>query len=281
MHPADSTRARDSRSRLEAALASRELDLAAAALAIAADEYPDLDDWAVGHQLDALAAEVRAFTPASGKLEAQLGALTQVLGQGHGFRGNVQAYGDPRNSFLNEVLSRKVGIPISLSLLYQEVAKRAGMVLSGVAFPGHFLVSAEQGEKRIVLDPFHGGVKVGPDALRKLLARTAPGVAFSPHLLRPASNRQIVYRMLTNLKHVYLAAEDWPRALRIVQLLLVVAPEHPGELRVRASVFQSLGAFGAALDDVQHCLALSPDAPDASVLRWTAQALASRAGWRS
>jgi regulator of sirC expression with transglutaminase-like and TPR domain len=273
--------ARDSHSRLEVALASPDVDLAVAALAIAADEYPELDESAVGGQLDGLAAEVAAISPPSSPLEVQLAALTDVLGSGHRFRGNAHAYGDPRNSFLNEVLSRKVGIPITLSLVYQEVAKRAGIPLCGVAFPGHFLVSAGHAEKRIVLDPFHGGARLNQDALRKLLARTAPGVAFSPHLLRPASNRQIVFRMLTNLKHVYLAAEDWPRALRVVELLLVVAPEHPGELRVRASVFQSLGAFDAALHDVQHCLALSPDAPDASILRWTAQALASRAGWRS
>lgn len=273
----------DSRHRLKVLLEAGDLDhhLDRAALAIGADEYPDLDEAPIFERLRAMAAEVVALAPASRPLPQRLTALGEVLGQVHGFRGNAQAYGDPRNSFLNEVLERKVGIPISLSVLYQSVAIRAGIPLYGVAFPGHFLACAGEGERRIVLDPFHGGVQLQPDGLRKLLSRTAPGVTFSPQLLRPASGRQIVFRMLTNLKHVYLAGEDWARALRVVELLLVVAPEHPGELRARASVLQSLGAYSAALHDVQHCLALSPDAPDASALRWTAQALASRAGWRS
>lgn len=269
----------DSRSRLAEALAAPGVDLIKAALAIAADEYPDLGEADVHARLDALAAEVTVLCASATRAEDKLAALSHVLGGVHGFRGNAQSYGDPRNSFLNEVLERRLGIPISLSLVYQEVARRAGFELQGIAFPGHFLVGA--GEPRLVVDPFHGGTRLGAEQLRELLAKTAPGMSFTPALLRPANPRQIVFRMLTNLKHIYVAAEDWPRALRTVELLLVVAPEHPGELRVRASVFQSLGAFDAALNDVQHCLALSPDAPDANVLRWTAQALASRAGWRS
>lgn len=272
---------KDSRTRLAEAFSSAEPDLAQVALAIAADEYPDLDEALILAQLDALADEVRALFPPGASTAEKVAALTHVLGGVHGFRGNVQAYGEPRNSFLNEVLARRQGIPISLSVVYREVARRAGLALQGIAFPGHFLVGADPEPGKFVLDPFHGGARLGPEQLRDLLAKTAPGVSFSPVLLRPASPRQIAFRMLTNLKHIYLSAEDWPRALRVVELLLVVAPEHPGELRVRASVLQSLGAFEAALHDVQHCLALSPDAPDAAALRWTAQALASRAGWRS
>jgi regulator of sirC expression with transglutaminase-like and TPR domain len=270
----------DSRTRLAQALAGPELDLVEAALAIAADEYPGLDEGAVHGQLRALADEVRARSAQAGGAHP-LDALSAVLGQGWGFRGNAQAYGEARHSFLHEVLEGRVGIPISLSLVYQEVAQRAGVPLHGIAFPGHFLVGSGTGPERVVLDPFHGGRRLDQDALRALLARTAPAVTFSPQLLRPATSRQIVFRMLTNLKHLYLAAEDWPRALRVVELLLVVAPDHPGELRVRATVLRELGAYAAALRDVQHCMALSPDAPDASALRWSAQALASRAGWRS
>ena len=263
----------DSHKRLLAALAQPEPDLVEAALAIAADEYPELDEGALQDHLDALADEVRARIDPAHPLQA----LTAVLGADHGFRGNVSAYGDPRNAFLNEVLTLRVGIPISLSLVYQEVARRAGLAVHGIAFPGHFLVGNAQG----VLDPFHGGRRLQPSDLRRLLARTAPQVSFSPRLLHPASSRQIVVRMLTNLEHIYVGAGDWPRALRVVELLLAVAPDHPGELRVRARVRQSLGAYAAALADVQHCMALSPHAPDAVQLRWTAQVLARRAGWQS
>jgi len=272
---------RDSQSRLELALSGAEPDLVGAALAMSLDEYPDLDEAAVVAQLDALAQQVRAELPPNARLEQQLQALSRVLGQDHGFHGTAQSYGEAKSSFLHEVLARRTGIPIALGVVYTEVARRAGVALQGIAFPGHFLVGGGSGASRRVLDPFHFGRQVGPDDLRSLLSKTAPGVTFSPQLLRPASPRQIVFRMLTNLKHLHIGAEDWPRALRVVELLLIVAPEHPGELRVRASVRQSLGAYAAALHDVQHCLALSPDAPDAVVLRWTAQALASRAGWRS
>jgi regulator of sirC expression with transglutaminase-like and TPR domain len=271
----------DGRSRLAALLAAPEIDLVQAALAVAADEYPGLDDADLLGHLDALAAEVREILPATERLEPRLAALTHVLGGVHGFQGNARDYGDPRNSYLNEVLARKVGIPISLGLLYQAVGRRAGIALHGIAFPGHFLVGATLGEQRVVLDPFHRGARLHHEDLRALLGKTAPGMTFTPQMLRPATRKQIVYRMLSNLKNLHLAAQDWPRALATVELLLVVAPAHPGELRVRASVLQSLGAFDAALLDVQHCLALSPDAPDATVLRFTAQALASRAGWRS
>jgi regulator of sirC expression with transglutaminase-like and TPR domain len=269
----------DSRTLLTEVLAGPEIDLLRAALAIAVDEYPDLDIEASVAQIDRLADEVRSELPRQGKLEGRLQALSHVLGEVHGFGGNVSDFTDPKNSYLNEVLARKVGIPISLSLVYREVGRRAGVPVHGVAFPGHFLVGASEGNRRVVLDPFHGGKVMNTGELKALLGRCAPGVAFSPEILRAASSKQLLFRMLNNLKHLYMGTGDFARALRVVDLMLVVAPEDPGELRVRASVLRELGAFGAALDDVQHCLLLSPDAPDATMLRWTAQALASRAGW--
>lgn len=268
------------RERLISALAADPPRLDLAALAIAALAHPSLDVAACLHTLDALAAHVQVEAERHRERDPalnQLSALRHVLADVEGFRGNTDDYGTPDNSFLDCVLERKVGLPITLSVVYLEVARRAGIPLYGVPFPGHFLVAREVGDHKLVLDPFHGGEILTETGCRELLERVAPQLRFEPAMLTPAPVELIAYRMLANLRRVYLEREEAERGLAVVDLLLLLAPNHPGELRTRAALYATMGAFRAALRDVERCLELSPEAPDRERLELTARELRDRA----
>lgn len=265
------------RSLLERALSADPPRLDLAALSIAALEYPDLDVAACEGALDGLAARVVGSSALPQTTLSNVQSLRRVLGDEEGFRGNAEQYSDPENSFLNRVLDRKLGLPITLSVVYLEVARRAGIPLFGVSFPGHFLVACEldQGRK-LVVDPYNGGQLLTEAGCEDLLKKVAPQVKFAPKMLAPAPVKTVTYRMLNNLKRVYLDRGDGERALRVVDLMLALAPDHPGELRARAAILSALGAYRAALTDVERCLELSPDAPDHQSLLMTAKALRQR-----
>jgi regulator of sirC expression with transglutaminase-like and TPR domain len=269
------------RERLVSALAADPPRLDLAALAIATLNQPQLDAAACLHTLDALAARVQVEMERlanHGEVLAGLSALRHVLADIEGFRGNEDDYHSPDNSFLDLVLERKVGLPISLSVLYLEVARRAGIPLYGVSFPGHFLVACSAGDHKLVVDPFHEGEILTEEGCKELLERVAPQLRFNPEtMLSPAPVELIAYRMLSNLRRVYLERQDFERGLAVVDLLLMLAPNHPGELRTRAALLARLGAYRAALKDVERCLELSPDAPDKDRLEMTVRELRERA----
>ena len=279
--PISDVRPELARERLISALAADPPRLDLAALAIAVLAHPGLDVAACLHTLDALAAHVQLESERhAGRDPAlnQLSALRHVLADVEGFRGNADDYGSPDNSFLDCVLERKVGLPITLSVVYLEVARRAGIPLYGVPFPGHFLVAREvANQRRLVMDPFHQGEILTETGCRELLERVAPQLKFEPSMLTPAPVELITYRMLANLRRVYLEREDAERGLAVVDLLLLLAPNHPGELRTRAALYATMGAFRAALKDVERCLELSPEAPDRERLELTARELRDRA----
>ena len=187
---------------------SEDFDLAEAALLIAQDAQPDVDVMAYLHRFETLAATVRTRLPEEPDTTTIIDQLNKLLFQEEKLSGNTTDYYDPRNSFLNEVLERKTGIPITLSVIYLEVGRRLGLPLVGVGFPGHFLVKCQSPEGEIVLDPFHGGMRLSPEHLaQKLREMYGDGNAFLsqiPQLLTPASKREILIRMLRNLKGVYL-----------------------------------------------------------------------------
>ncbi|HVG59478.1 MAG TPA: transglutaminase-like domain-containing protein [Hyalangium sp.] len=267
------------RERLVSALAADPPRLDLAALAIATLANPSLDAPACLHTLDALAARVQLEVERhleEGPSLARLRALRHVLADIEGFRGNEQDYYSPENSFLDYVLEHKVGLPITLSVVYLEVARRAGISLFGVAFPGHFLVACNAGNHKLVVDPFHNGDILTETGCAELLRRVAPQLRFDPAKLSPAPVELITYRMLSNLKRVYLEREDTERGLTVVDLLLLLAPDHPGELRTRAVLQSQVGAFRAALKDVERCLELSPEAPDRERLELMARELRER-----
>ncbi len=268
------------RERLVSALAADPPRLDLAALAIATINRPELDVAAYLHTLDALAARVQVEMErhtGHGEVMAGLTALRHVLADIEGFRGNEEDYHSPENSFLDRVLEQKVGLPITLSVVYLEVARRAGIPLYGVPFPGHFLVACNAGDHKLVVDPFHGGEILTEEGCKELLERVAPQLRFTPSMLSPAPVELITYRMLSNLRRVYLERDESERGLAVVDLLLMLAPNHPGELRTRAALLANLGAYRAALKDVERCLELSPDAPDRDRLEWTARELRERA----
>ncbi len=264
------------RSLLTEALAADPPRLDLASLAIAALEYPQLEPQSALGQLEELAARVRAQPEAQRDALTRVQALRRVLADEEGFRGNEEKYYAPENSFLNIVLEQRVGLPISLAVVYLEVARRAGIELFGVSFPGHFVVAMEAGDRKLVVDPYHHGKILTEEGCEDLLKQMAPQVKFTPSMISPAPVKTVAYRMLTNLKRVYLDKGDGERALKVVDLMLLLAPDHPGELRARASILSALGAYRAALVDIERCLELSPEAPDHQSLLLTAKALRQR-----
>jgi regulator of sirC expression with transglutaminase-like and TPR domain len=252
-----------------------EVRLAEAALWIAADEYPGLDLPLWLGRLDALgAAAARRITPAM-DAGATLRVLNELLFEEQGFRGNRENYYDHRNSFLNDVLERRVGIPITLAVVYLEVAAAAGVTARGVGLPGHFVVRLDRHGRQRLLDPFHEGRELSTDDCRALVrqARGGDDVAFDPAWLEPVTTRQIVSRMLANLKAIYLAQGDWIRALRTVERRLAVEPESPGGLRDRGAIRARMGDPHAAIRDWEAYLAATPEAADAERVRHSLRAL--------
>ena len=248
--------------------------LAEAALLIAAEEYPALDVAAWLARLDALGARARERVPPRGDADQTAAALTRLLVEDYGLRGNDADYYDPRNSFLNEVLERRLGIPLTLSLVYMDVGARAGVAVRGVGLPGHFVVRLERGETVRLLDPFNGGRPLDEADCRRLVERLGGGrLRFEPAYLRAVSAREILIRMLANLKGVYTALGDWRRARGAVDRILLLAPEAVGELRDRGLLSARLGEPVAAIGDWEAYLRRVPDAKDAATVRRHLRAL--------
>jgi regulator of sirC expression with transglutaminase-like and TPR domain len=248
-------------------------DLAVAALMIARLEYPHLDAGPYIEELDAMGrdAAVRVAharpggdTPPDVDPEAfaRVAALNDYLFKEQRFVGNTTHYEDPRNTFLNEVLERRTGIPITLALVYMEVARRAGLTVEGVNFPGHFLVRCPMRPghfKDLIIDAFHGGALLSEDGCLKLLRQHAGEGAMwdDAHLRSRATKSQILVRMLVNLKRVYVQMYSFPQARDITELLVAVDPSATHELRDRGLLAYQLNDFSAALRDLQEYLRLS------------------------
>ena len=254
------------------------LDLGRAALAIARPEYPQLDIRAYLARIDELAVEVSRHLRADrSDLHRLLAALSYVLFQKNGYRGNRDQYFDPKNSFLNDVIDRRTGIPITLSVLYLEVARRIGLQLRGVGFPGHFLVKYLDQDQEIVIDPFNGGDIKTPDSLRQFLnGLYGSTVPWTDRLLEAVTKRQILRRMLNNLKFIYLKQRDYVKALTALDRMMIAEPNLPEDLRERGAVYQALEYFPQAKADFENYLRLAPDAPDAGDIREQLAALAGR-----
>ena len=248
-----------------------DLDLAEAALLIAQEEQPELNVAHYLKRLDQLADAVRAKLPESPTPQDSIKALNTQLFFEEGLRGNAGEYYDPRNSFLNEVLERKSGIPITLSVLYMEVGRRLGLSLAGVGFPGHFLVKYVGPDEEHILDPFAGGAALTEEQLaaklKSMYGDNNPFVTQIPQLLTPATKKEILIRMLRNLKGVYLQKGDFERALSIIDRILLLAPDFAMEVRDRGAVQQRLGRMQGAVRDFRKYLELAPKAEDAANIR--------------
>jgi regulator of sirC expression with transglutaminase-like and TPR domain len=242
------------------------IDLARAALVMGQFEYPDLDVAAYLNRLDHL-AELASQTIASTDLPALM--LAQFLFDTLGFAGDSVNYTDPRNSFLNEVLERRLGIPISLSVLFLEVAQRAGVRAEGVGLPGHFIVRVVLDSGQVIyLDPFHGGAILSEaDCRERVRVLTDGKLPFNEAFLNPVNARYILTRMLNNLKNFYAAAGDFYRASKVVERLLVMNPGDPNETRNLGLLYGLLGKRRQALALLEEYLQSRPDAADAEVIK--------------
>ncbi len=241
-------------------------DLAPGALAIAAVEYPQLDRDRYLAKLDAIGeqalARVAGAAGAEGPIHARVEAVNDCLYRDLGFRGNRDRYADVRNSCLNQVLDRGLGIPITLSVVYIETARRAGLRAEGINFPGHFLVRVWDGatgstDEGLVVDPFDGGAVLTEADCQALLAKQDDGeMTFGPALMARASRRQMFVRMLLNLKRLYVEHRSFPHARTVTDALLSLAPSSLQELRDRGLLSYHLHDYAPALRDLENYLKL-------------------------
>jgi regulator of sirC expression with transglutaminase-like and TPR domain len=256
------------RARFKALIEQPIVPLDEAALAIAAEEYPELDVAAYLARLDALGALVRQRASEPQRSAGRVRALCDVLFEELGFRGNGEEYYDPRNSFLNDVLDRRLGIPISLSILLMEVGRRVGLPLHGVGFPRHFMVKLQPNAgPEVFIDAFNGGALLSRDECA-VRFKGGPGAQeLDPRWFRGVTPHQILGRMLQNLKRIYIERGDDVRTYWVVDRLVLVAPDAAEELRDRGLISARLGLGPAAARDLGAYLERVPGAPDAAEVR--------------
>jgi regulator of sirC expression with transglutaminase-like and TPR domain len=238
------------------------VDLARAALAIARWEYPALEVDAYVERLDGLARGVDGPRRSADPL-GRLHRLREYLFVEQGFAGNREEPYDPRNSFLNDVLDRRKGIPITLSLVLMEVGKRLGLAVEGIGLPGHFIAGARFGDSQILLDPFNAGALLTPEACGELVGRAlGRQVTLKPENFAAVNRRQFLARMLANLKGIYWQREAWDRVVGAIDRLLVLDPKAAGEWRDRGFAWTKLGEIRRGLVDWERYLTEFPNAAD-------------------
>lgn len=244
------------------------IDLARAALYIAQEDYPELDPDVYLQHLDCMAAEIAATIPPERYPLRIVRAINKYLFDRLDFRGNTENYYDPRNSFLHDVLTRRRGIPITLSLVYLEIARRLEFPMVGVGMPGHFLMRPQVEGIEFFVDAFNGGdILFVQDCQERLQRIFEQPIALKPELLAPVSKRALLARLLANLKYVYISAEQLPAALAVVDRLLLLDPYSVRERRDRGLILYHLGRFESAMNDLQFYLERAPRAQDARRIR--------------
>jgi len=251
------------------------IDLLHAALTIARTQYPDLDIRNYVTRVEALASKVRSqLSPEASAIET-INTLNHVMFREMGFRGNREDYYDPRNSFLNDVIERRLGIPITLSLLYMEVARRVGLPLVGVGMPGHFLLKAYDVEGRqILIDPFNNGSMLNAAECEQRMKEVYAGeVRYKPEYLLPVSRRQILTRMLNNLRHIYMTVRQFRKTLAIVDLVLAIYPRSPEDVKQRAMLRFSIGQLAGSLSDLEQYWKMNPEGSDVDEVKQMAMSI--------
>jgi regulator of sirC expression with transglutaminase-like and TPR domain len=234
---------------------------------VAAEQYADLDVHREVARMNFLALEAARRVELETNPFARLDGLRVFLFEELGFKGNVHDYHDPRNSYLNEVLNRKVGIPLTLSILFMELARAAGFEATGIGLPGHFVARVSMDGRDLFVDPYHGGRVITEEDCRKLVKRTTGRPLFRREHLDGIDDRATLRRMLLNLKHIYVKRGDYQRALAAVDRLLFVTPEDLIEVRDRGFLQAHLGRPGRAIADLETYLSGSPRAHDTQSVR--------------
>jgi len=244
------------------------IDLAKSALYIAQEEYPNLHPEEYLNALQTMAWELQERLPSSRYPLRIVQSINQYLYEDLKFSGNKIDYYDPRNSFFNDVIDRRVGIPITLALVYLEVARRIDFPMVGVGMPGHFLIRPDIPDIEIFVDAFNSGeIIFAQDCEERLSQLYQQPVTLQPEFLAVVSHRQFLARMLTNLKFIYIKQQDLEKTLGAIERILLLFPGLTVELRDRGLIYYQLGYYPQAVDDLQNYLAKVPDAEDASVIR--------------
>lgn len=239
----------------------QQINLAEAALMVARLEYPDLDIDTYMQRIYQMAGDIRSSLPAQPNAAEILSRLNQVLFIEQGYEGNSSHYYDPRNSFLNDVLDRKLGIPTSLSILYMELASELGVPLDGVSFPGHFLVKLEIDDGAIVLDPYFGGISLTEDDLDDRIQEYYGEQVKRHHyqgLLATSSKKDIIVRVMRNLRNLYMEDKQWEKALTMADTMIGLDDDKADAVKARAVIFDSLECCQPALRDYKEWLRLDP-----------------------
>jgi regulator of sirC expression with transglutaminase-like and TPR domain len=244
------------------------IDLTKAALLIAQEEYPDLDLEEYINALDTMAFELLERLPDERYPMRVIQTINKYLYEDLGFVGNTKSYYDPRNSFLNDVIERRTGIPITLALVYLEVARRIDFPMVGVGMPGHFLIRPAIDDMDIFVDAFHtGNVMFPQDCQDRLSQIYQQPVTLKPEHLVTVSNKQLLGRMLSNLKYVYLNQQELEKAMGAVERIVLLLPDAILEIRDRGLLSYQLGRFTQAANDLESYLTQLPKAQDAAVIR--------------
>jgi regulator of sirC expression with transglutaminase-like and TPR domain len=255
----------------------QQIDLVRAAIYIALEEYPYLDVEEYLNAIETMAAELQERLPSAPYPLKIIQTINHYLYEDLGFVGNTTNYYDPRNSFLNEVIDRRTGIPITLSLVYLAIAERIDFPMVGVGMPGHFLIRPDVEEMEIFVDAFHQGEILFPQDCQQRLSQVyQQPVELKPELLPTVSNRQFLARMLTNLKMIYLNQSNFPKALAVIDRILLLFPDMPLELRDRGILYYRLSRWQDARQDLQSYLSQVPTAEDALMIRKILQTIASQ-----
>lgn len=247
------------------------IDLPRAALAVSGLFQPDLDAELYLRRLESLCIAAAASVPRGPDLTQRVRALNRFLFDQEGFGGNLADFYDPRNSFLDQVLDRRTGIPISLSLVYVEVARQVGIPAFGVGFPGHYLVRVGEEDSLLVLDPFSRGASLDLEDLDRRLGEVygqgAMTVGDNPALLRPATQRETLVRLLANLKVIFLRGGDLEQAAIAADGMLTLQPDSADNLRDRGLIYRELGYATAAAADLRRYVQVSDDAEEIAELQ--------------
>ena len=269
----------DPRERFEAlaALPQDEIPLAETALWIAAESRPQIDVMGRLDEIHALSERIRPAITGARSLRNRVELLNRAFFHEEGFKGNSEDYANPLNSFLDSVLDTRRGIPITLAILYLEVAHRLNLPGAGVGFPGHFLIKVCDDHEEIIVDPFFGRI-LSHQNCRELLQTVAGNdEGFAPELLDATPTPEILQRVLRNLKLLHLAQKNFEPALACSDRILLLAGDDLSELRDRALIYHQLECAGPALQDLERYLVFAPKDPQAAVLSQLLDELRSQA----
>jgi regulator of sirC expression with transglutaminase-like and TPR domain len=245
------------------------IDLLRGALLIAETDYPQLRPELYVRKIEELAVRAKSRLADGSDAAESIQIVNQILFDEEGLRGNNEDYYDPRNSFVNDVLDRKLGIPITLAVIYMEVARRIGFPLFGVGMPGHFLLKHYDVDGRqTLIDCFESGkILSATDCQHRLNEIYSGQLALQPNFLGAVPRRQILMRMLNNLRSIYLTRRNFRKAVQIVDLILAIYPRSPEDVKQRAVLLHEIGQTSRALEDFDLYLKMSPEASDADEIR--------------